>query len=166
VKVSYIQALLKDTNPYFVLVTRNPYAACYRAALGKARDMKNYAKFMTLEERVEICAQHWSNAMNCALEDSAKVNNFTTIRFEDVLQNPDETIQSLCDFLDLTYDEGMLPQEDQKIPFGSRFRDRWYPLRPDVNQRYLDEIPDRYVHIIEEYCKPIAQKFDYSPQLS
>ena len=32
VKVSFLQALLHDCHPIFVLVTRDPYASCQRAA--------------------------------------------------------------------------------------------------------------------------------------
>lgn len=166
VKVSYVAELLKDTNPYFVLITRNPYAACYRAALGKASDMKRYAAFLSLSERVELCAQHWANAMGCALEDKGKVAHFKVMRFEDFLNEPKDSLAELCSFLDLTYDDDMLPRAHHKVPFGSKYRDRWYPIRPDVNNQYLEDIPQRYIDKIAERCQPLAEGFGYSkPQI-
>lgn len=162
VKMSYVNALLKDTNPYFVLITRNPYAACYRAAKGKAGDMKRYASFLSLDERMEVCVQHWSNAMRCALEDRDKVSNFKAMRFEDFLREPRASLMTLCEFLDLPFLEDMIPSEHHQLPLGSKYRDRWYPLRTDVNKPYLEEIPDKYIAMVEKRCQPIAEHFGYS----
>ena len=159
----FIQALLGDADPYFVLITRNPYAACYRAALGKAIDMQRYAATMSLDERVAYCAQHWANAIGCALEDGPHVNRFKVMRFEDFLQNPEPSLRDLCAFLDLSFDEDMLPQPHHVIPLGSRFRDRWYPLKPDVNEPYLKKISPRHVDIIARRCEPLAQQLGYAP---
>ncbi|MDX1439071.1 MAG: sulfotransferase [Rubricoccaceae bacterium] len=161
VKLSLINEILKDSDPYFVLVTRNPYVACYRAAQGKALDMKRYAEHMSLEERVELCAQHWSNAMDAALNDGGAVKRFTTLRFEDVLASPSKQIQSLCDFLDIEFDDDMLPQPHHRIPFGSRFPDRWYPLRKDVNSRYLEQVPCALLKIIDQRCAETAHALGY-----
>ncbi len=163
VKMSYINSLLKDTNPYFVLITRNPYAAVYRAALGNAGDMKRYSKFMNLDERIEVCAQHWCNAMQAVLEDSVMVEHFLHLRFEDVLQESKEMISKLCDFLDLAFSEELLPQQHHDIPFGSKYKDRWYPLKPDVNNPYLEMIPEKHIGVISERCGHIAEKFGYFP---
>ena len=163
VKMSFVDALLKDTNPYFVLVTRNPYATIYRAATGKAGDMRRYAKYMNLDERVEVCIQHWLNTMKSIMEDKDKVSNFTWIRFEDMLRNPKETLLQLTQFLALPFLEDMIPAPHHKIPLGSKHRDRWYPLRPDVNERYLREIQEKYLRQIEKRCGAIAAEFGYHP---
>jgi hypothetical protein len=162
-KMSYINALLAGTEPHFILITRNPYASVYRAALGKAGDMKRYAEFLSLDERVRICAQHWRNAMRAVQEDREKVSHFTHLRFEDVLENPRESVQELCAFLKLPFREDMLPHPDHEFPLGSRYRDRWYPLRPEVNQPYLESIPNKYIALVDEHCQPLAEKWGYVP---
>jgi hypothetical protein len=163
VKMSYIDALLKDTEPYFLLITRNPYATCYRAAMGKAGDMRRYAKFMTLDERMDVCIQHWSNVMKCVLQDKDKVSHFAWMRFEDILQKPEAKIRELCDFLGLTFRESMIPHADDAIPLGTKYPQRWYPLRRDVNRKYLDEIPEKYIRMIESRCGTLARQFGYTP---
>jgi len=163
VKMSYVDALLKDTDPHFLLITRNPYATCYRAALGAAGDMRRYSKYMSVDERMEVCVQHWSNVMRCVLEDKDKVSHFKWMRFEDILHEPRNSLMELCHFLDLPFVEDMIPKAGDSIPFGSKYRDRWYPLRPDVNQKYLKSIPDKYISMIEERCGPIAEQFGYYP---
>jgi hypothetical protein len=165
VKLGLIHAILEDTDPYFVLLTRDPYVACYRAAQGKAIDMARYARFLTLRERVELCAQHWSNAMQCALEDGQKVQRFMSMRFENVLAQPETSLRSLCTFLDLSFDSDMLPQPYHRIPQGSRFPDRWYPLKTDINKRYLENIPTDLLAIIDARCGSLAEKLGYERPL-
>lgn len=160
-KMTYVNALLKDADPHFLLVIRNPYAACYRAAMGKAGDMKRYASFLSLDERVEVCAQHWSNTVHYILEDKDKVPHFRAYRFEDILCDPEKNMRDVCDFLQLPYDERLIPHENDVIPFGSTRIDRWYPLRPDVNKSYLEQIPQKYIDIIEARCGEFAAYFDY-----
>ncbi|MGD2071111.1 MAG: hypothetical protein PVI57_20750, partial [Gemmatimonadota bacterium] len=48
IKMRYVEALLSDANPFFVLVTRDPYASVYRAAT-KTEDMVRYARSMSLD---------------------------------------------------------------------------------------------------------------------
>jgi len=163
VKMSLINELLKDCNPYFIFVTRNPYASCYRAAIGKAGDMKRYAKFMSLDERIKICIEHWINSIKCIEEDKSKVKNFIHIRFEDFLKFPKEILKKICDFVKLEYSDDMLPQSYHRLPFGVRFKnEKWYPIRSDVNKRYLDEIYSKYIDMIYERCGKYAELYGYN----
>jgi len=160
-KIRYIASLLEGVRPRFVLITRNPYAACYRAAIGKAGDMERYAQFRDVEERVEVCSQHWANAMSYALRDGEQVEHFTWVRFEDILRRPEEKVRDLCGFLNLEFRDDLLPAPHHELPLGSKYRDRWYPLRPEVNKKYLENAPSKLLDVIEDRCKPIAQKFGY-----
>lgn len=161
-KIRYVSALLEDATPFFVLITRNPYAACYRAAIGKAGDMERYAEFMELDERVEVCSQHWANTMQYALRDGREVENFRWFRFEDILRNPQSQIKELCQFLELDFRNDLLPAPHHELPLGSRYRNRWYPLRPDVNEKYLEEVPPYLLEKIEHRCRDVADHFGYS----
>ena len=79
VKMSFINKLLEDCNPFFIFITRNPYATIYRAALGKAGDMKRYEKFLSFDERMRVCLEHWLNSIKCIEEDKGKVQNFMSM---------------------------------------------------------------------------------------
>lgn len=161
VKLSFINEILKDTDPKFILITRNPYAVCYRAPK-KAGGMKKIRNRFTYEELVDLAAQHWSNSMKYVLEDKDKVDNFLWLRFEDILLEPEKNMKKICDFVDLEYNNLMLPQLDDEIPFGSRFNKKWYPLRPNVNQKYLEKIEEKYIDIIDKHCSEYAKLFDYA----
>lgn len=162
-RMPYVNALLERTKPHFVLVTRDPYAACYRAAIGKAGDMARYASRMTLDRRMELCVQHWSNTMRVALADGKGLKRFYATQFESFLHDPETAVRELCDFTELSFQPVMVPSEGDTVPFGSRFRDRWYPLRENVNQRYLREAPERYLRLVENSCGPLARRLGYLP---
>lgn len=163
VKMGYIDALLKETRPHFVLITRDPYASCYRNAIGKANDMKRYAKKIDLETRFEVCLQHWINTMRCIEQDKDQVSAFKAMKFEDILTEPQERLRELCRFLDMPFDEEMVPSPNHSVPFGSRFPDRWYPMRPDVNQRYLAELPEKFERQIVDRAGDLAASYGYHP---
>lgn len=163
VKLGYVDALLRDLRPHFVLITRDPYASCYRNAIGGARDMQRYSKDLDLDARFEICVQHWCNSMRCVEEDGGQVHALARMRFEDFLVDPRGSLERLCSFLGLPFAEAMVPAEDQRVPFGSRFRERWYPLKVDVNDRYLDALPEDYEHKLVERLGQRAANFGYLP---
>lgn len=166
VRMSYVNALLVDVNPHFVLITRDPYASCYRNALGGAYDIRRYAKKHDLDTRFEICLQHWHNSMTCVEQDREQLSAFTIMKFEDFLIDPRSSLESLCRFLDIPFMEDMVPAPGHKIPFGSRFPDRWFPLKADVNQRYLAELPRRFEEKIRDRAGDLAAAYGYhSPSL-
>lgn len=163
VKVSFISKLLQDNNPLFIYLTRNPYASIYRAALGKAGDMKRYSNFLSLKERFQICLEHWRNTAKAIEEDKEKVPRFKQVAFEHLLMRPEAVLRDICEFVGLNYSENLLPQPHHKLPLGTRYEERWYPLRPDVNNRYLNEIPKEYVCMIKEECGELAERYGYLP---
>lgn len=157
VKVSFLNALLDGCEPYFILITRNPYALCYRAA---TRILHHHA--MPYEEKLRQAAQHWANSMQLALADGETINNFTTLRFEDFLNNPEIELKKLCEFVDVSYSPAMLPQPNDQLPFGGAQDNKWYPLRTDVNDKYLSLLTKKDVEIINERCETLADHFGYS----
>ncbi len=165
VKVSFINELLKSYKPKFILITRNPYASCHRAAIGRAGDMERYKKILSHKERLELCAQHWTNSMKCALEDKEKENvKMIIVRFEDILREPEKNLKKICEFSELDFRKDMLPQPEHKIPLGTRFKDRWYPLRPDVNKKYLDKLDGEIISVINKHCEKLVERFGYTPK--
>lgn len=160
VKVSFLNKILKDCDPKFILVTRNPYVVCYRAP-EKAGGMKKIRDEFSFKGLVELAAQHWSNSMKYALEDKFKVDNFLTVKFEDVLREPEKNMKKICDFTELDFNEDMLPQPEHEIPFGSRYYKKWHPLRPGVNRKYLKRIKRKHIEVIDRYCKDYAELFGY-----
>ncbi|MBN1224349.1 MAG: sulfotransferase [Candidatus Aminicenantes bacterium] len=163
VRVPMITALLRGHDPKFILIVMNPYSLCYKAAMGKAADMKRLQNRLSFEKRLEVCAQHWSNSMQCALDHRA--TGMKIVRFEDLLRDPACMMREICEFVELSFDEDLLPQPHHRIPLGSRFLDRWYPLEPERDRGYLEQIRKSELDILESRCGKLAEELGYGTNL-
>lgn len=165
VRVSLINALLASHEPHFVLVTRNPYAICYRAAIEKTA-LSRLSR--TPEERLQLATEHWANSFHCALRDFAEVEHWHIVRFEDVLRDPETHMRELCNFVGLTFHDSMLPAPEDTFPLGatgsSSGDKKWYPLRPEVNAKYLTCLQSWMVDILNERVAELAHEWQYTPE--
>lgn len=163
VKLSFINEIIKEYAPFFIHITRNPYAMIYRAALGIPVDMKRASKFLNFSEKLDIVSEHWLNSVKAVEEDKKHIQNFKTIKFEDFLQNPEEQIKGLCNFVKINYTNNMLPKKQHKLPIGTKDRMKWYPINPHINKKYLDEIPVDVCKKIHLKIGNYAEKYNYFP---
>ncbi len=165
VRLSLVNALLAPYNPHFILVTRNPYAVIYRAAT-RVHSVKRTAS--SLEERLRLAAQHWANSFRCALEDAFEVKHFFIVRFEDLLKEPERWLKEICSFTGLSFIYEMLPAPEHRIPIGStgsaRGDHKWYPLRPNVNQPYLESLEPWMIELIDAIAGDLARQWEYTPE--
>lgn len=162
VRVGLIHELLKDSNPRFVLVPREPYVSVYRAASGKAGDMRLLQRSMPLWRRVQLCAEHYANSMRALFADCDQQGiDLLTIRFEQLLADPETELQRVCRFVGLDFLHDMLPAAHHRLPLGSRYRDRWYPLRIDVNQPYEQRIDDFVLREVNRHCGEVIERLGY-----
>ena len=163
VRLSLVARLLAEYRPRFVLVTRNPYAMCYRAAV-VATPLSRLD--LSLRERMELAAQHWANSYRCAIADGRAVPALT-VRFEDVLHRPEESLRAICSHVELDFRPSMLPAKGDRLPLGSTGSSRgdakWYPLRTDVNRRYLGRLEDWMVTCVATFAGSLASRWGYTP---
>jgi hypothetical protein len=161
VRVGLVAELLRDCQPRFVLVTRDPFAMCWRAVQKVAGMVR-----LDLEERekVRLAAQHWKNTMETALNECGDAP-LAWWRFEDFLAGPERVIREICAFAELDFDPAILPGPEDRIPFGSMYdafdRSKWYPIRPPVNRPYLETIPAWAVEEVASSCGELVAKFGY-----
>jgi hypothetical protein len=162
VRVGFIHALLKDSSPRFVLVPRDPYISVYRAAAGKAADMRRLAATMPLPRRVELCAEHYGNSMRAALADCDQDGiDLLIVPFEQLLHEPEGVLRHVCRFVELDFSPDMLPAAGHWLPWGSRYRDRWYPLRTDVNEPYEKHVDDFVIDVVNQHCGDVIERLGY-----
>ncbi|OGV51865.1 MAG: hypothetical protein A2X49_03600 [Lentisphaerae bacterium GWF2_52_8] len=164
IEMPFVHEMIRECDPHFILVTRNPYAMCHRVA-GKyyMNKRKNNLPF-NYEKSIKLCAQHWRNSYSIALADKIHVPHFTMIRFEDFLAKPEETIRELCNFCGLSFEPDMMPAPSQKHSIFNSMTGRWYPLRSDANQSYLKELDSLAKITIKNECDELACLFGYSPE--
>lgn len=159
VKVSFLARLLEDHDPKFVLVTRNPYAMCQRAVERVLTSVESVA------ERRRLAAEHWCNSMQCALRDGQGRDGFETVRFEDFLLEPRATLGLIDDIVEMGLKPSLLPSRGDRLPLGRADQgEKWFPLRPNVNAKYLDFLDDDVVRVVDERCGQLATRFGYSPE--
>jgi hypothetical protein len=62
----------------------------------------------------------------------------------------------------------MLPGPNHRFPLGSTGSSRgdrkWYPLRPDANRRYLEELEPWMLDLVEPIVGPLASRWQYMPE--
>lgn len=156
-KIPLIRKALDGHNPKFIAIIRNPYVACYRGALKKgALSNENIAA----EFKIKITAEHWNNTLN-ALQES-KDDDVKIYRIEDILLNFEEKLFEIAAFTELDLREEHFPNANDVIPYGSKRRERWFPLRKDINSKYLRELTPKAKEIIENICGDNIKKFGYS----
>jgi hypothetical protein len=156
-KLPLLAEYLRDCEPFFVLVVRNPYTWCHRAVL---RKRPSYRISLGAEEELRVAAEHWSNSYGIALDDARRIPDVTAVRFEDFVADAEGTIRRLCAFLGLEFESAMVPQPDQALPFATLPGDRkWYPLFADP---WLTEVTERTAEIVASRCGPYARRFGYT----
>ncbi len=161
VKISYIDRLLEGANTKFIFVTRNPYALCYRAPL-KSKSMKKMSDYFSRMDKIRIAAEHWRNSAESVIDDKQKGCRVMHVRFEDVLNETAKYTKKLCHFIEVPFDDSMLPSSSDVFPLGSKRRKRWHPIRQDVNEKYLRKISRKEAELVAGALSGIEKKFGYS----
>ncbi len=162
-KIRLVNELIRDLNPHFVLITRNPYVACYRAASGKALDMRRYSDLLKFGERLKICSSHWKNAIGNAIKDGEKIDNFMITKFENVIKNTKKEMENICNFLGIEFSERMIPSKNDEVPLGTRFEGKWYPIRRNVNKKYYGLIGSNHIEMVDNKVGKLARRLNYEP---
>jgi len=156
VRISYLDALLADCDPFFVLVVRSPYTTCVRAI---QRKPPSWRTVPPRDEQVTIAAQHWENAHRIALDDGAQTGRFAAVRFEDFLRDPEAMVRAICNTVGLRYDPSLVPRAGDRLPFATLPTDtKWYPLRSDVPVAELDA---HHLEIVDARCGQLARRLAY-----
>ena len=110
-----------------------------------------------------LCIQHWRNSIQSVREDMSRQGiRVWIVQLEEILNSPRDRILELRDFAELEFSEDMLPQKNQQVPFGSHYRDRWFPLRRNVNAAYRGRISKKDMEIVENLCGQLAEDLGYT----
>jgi hypothetical protein len=163
VRLSLVNKLLEGCQPRFMLITRNPYAICYRAAFVATPISK---LDLSPQKKLRLAAQHWRNSFRCAIEDAHEVDHCMTLRFEDFLKEPEKWLREISQFAQLEYLPSMLPAPEHRIPLGSTGSSmgdhKWYPLRCNVNHLYLKQLEPWMMEIIDNSVRALTKQWNYS----
>ncbi|MDF3820164.1 sulfotransferase [Leptospira sp. 96542] len=113
-------------------------------------------------------ARHWRKLATLAFHYSKSIPNNIIVKYEDLILNPKETIQSICDFVGIEFDEKLLNTEEitdggnKKWTQNSTFNEKESAgfNKQSVN-RWMDkiELSDRLA--MEYLCSPEMRLMGY-----
>lgn len=160
---SYIN-LLSSLFPQavFIHIIRDPRDAAV-SLLGK------YAQ---REFHVDIffAARNWVRRIQRARRDGLSLGrqHYYEIHYEDLIQNPEENIRLICNFIEEDFHPAMLNHSglaQELIPEESHFFDQVRePIHNQRVGRWRKELPDRDVRLVEFICGDLMRSCGYSPE--
>jgi hypothetical protein len=159
IQIPYVARMLDDARPRFVLLARDPYAACARAAAkeyGPARG----AFLSSPEERLACAVEHWSNSYRLALEAGRTVP-LLVVRYEDFLADPAGEVRRICEFAELEFSPELVPAAGQTPPLGSVEPDKWYPLKRSENTHYTRDADPRLIRALAVRAADVIEALGY-----
>jgi len=160
IQLPYLARMLEGCNPRFILVARNPYAACARAV------SKEYtaARGGYLEDdraaRISCAVEHWSNSYRLALEASSDLP-MHLVRYEDFLEDPERIVREMCEFAELRFTPAQVPAAGQRVPEGSVEPEKWFPLKQGENVRYLEALEPDLVNALHARAGDLIERLGY-----
>jgi len=93
VQIPYVAGMLEDTDPHFLLLTRNPYVWCRRTVF-KDLSRKGTAVELTREQRIRCAVEAWHNSYRLALESQGS-QKMLLVRSEDFVADPESVVRRI-----------------------------------------------------------------------
>lgn len=160
IQVPYVARMLEGCDPHFVVASRNPYVTCARAVEKEYGPERGGYFGDDVELRMRCAVEHWANSYRLALACRDEVP-MLTVRYEDFLANPAAIIRQVDEFAGLPFEERQVPGPGQAMPLGSIDHQKWYPILPADNDRYLDQISPTLVRMLNERAADVIEELGY-----
>lgn len=133
-------------DSYFIQMIRNPYAVCASALKKNFHGANSIQKMYVL---LQYC-YYWNWIANSGNEREKRDNKYLVISFESLIQEPIMTVEKICQFLGVDFEEQMMEVEkvnssfEQKYSVGKSFSTDAI----DVWRSYLNDTQKRIVNVI------------------
>jgi hypothetical protein len=142
------------TPAYFIHITRNGYAVAEGI-----RRKTNPARWQNEQfgERYPIacCAEQWKATEELIRSQSAGLEHYHALSYEDLSQSPEQEIQKVIDFLGLPREAGLI--EKEVLVHGER--------RPisNLNRQSIDNLSSEDIAEIGQVAGELLARYDYTP---
>ncbi|MCA9246601.1 MAG: sulfotransferase [Planctomycetales bacterium] len=119
------------------------------------------------EEPMAVCALWWRDLVLAAQRDAIAIGKHTyfEVRYEQLVGNPSESVQELCKFLDLPYDERMLSSFGAKTEPALRDRSAksaWLPPTPGLRD-WRTQFHPREKELFQALAGDLLEHLGYEP---
>ena len=104
----------------------------------------------------------WVQATRAALE-LAEHPRVTLVRYEDLVQNPEPTVRTLCGLLGLSYDPAMLDVAQVNSSHQSSAGGARKGMHTDSIDRWRLALTGAETAVTEQICGPLMRRFGYQP---
>ncbi len=157
-KLPLLDAMFPDAK--IVVQTRDPFVLCWREATHD--NYQYWRKKPPFERRLELAAQQWRNTYRTLSEDlEALEKDAVTIKFEDLIADPERELRRATTHVQLDYHDDMIPQAHHTLPLGSGETSKWYPIRSDVNRKYEEKMTEEARSIVFRELDGIGERYGY-----
>lgn len=121
------------------------------------------SKARRAQKKLMLAAQEWveSTALGIHYEGTLGSNCYKLVRYEDLLQQPEQTARELCDFLGLSFDAAMLES-------GEAQENAYVKSTLDIGKidGYKKRLSTGALRNIERLQAPLLQRFGYELHFS
>ncbi len=129
VRMTWLQKVFP--NSYFIGVVRNAYAV--------TEGIRRKGK-----KSVERGAHHWNLVNKIMVNDAKLVDNFITIRYEDVVEKPQESLHNIANFIGLDIDDFKMEMRQHIRNFNSESISRLSKSDIETIQSIAEEMLEYY----------------------
>lgn len=159
--VRYYELLKRTyTNSRFIVVIRDPRAVVN--SLKKSEVHRSNAYFG---------AKRWKNDVVKGVELKQKyVDDVLEVKYEDLVRTPKDSLERICDFLDIKFEEQMLHYyKKTHFDFGGYHqkihKNIHKPLDKDRIDAWKTELNNKEINLIEDITGDLARKFGYKIEI-
>lgn len=148
-------------NARIIVQVRDPYVLCWREATHE--NYQYWNKKPPFEQRLELAAQQWRNTYRTIAQDLEDLGKESiTIHFEKLINEPEGELKRATRHAQIAYHDDMVPREHHTLPLGSGEAFKWYPIRPDANRKYEEEMTEDARSTIHREIDGVGERFGYA----
>lgn len=144
-----VRWLQKHFSPaYFVAIVRNGYAVS--EGIMRKADPKHLRDSWPIGQ----CAHQWMRSNEMLLDDAPHLERLLWVRYEDLVANPLEELNRICDFIGLPHYLGFDPKKSFLI------HERNDPVK-DMNQASISRLSSAQIHEVNRVAGQCLVRFNY-----
>lgn len=157
--IYYYNEILNTFKPAKVIITiRDPRATAYSELVKKNIKALGLAPFSLM---TFIARYNTTYYLVEKIKKKIGTNNVLVVRYEDIVLTPEKTIKSICEFMQIDFDESMLNIGVFNSSFGDKYQ-KDKNFNAENIDRWKKELSPDIISKIEKNCSSILNKYNYS----
>ena len=155
------QILERFRQAKFLITMRDPRAIlAAQIALEKTRKTREFS--------VYYCVSHWLQAAQLALRAERREISGIVTRYEDLVVDPAAPMQRVCDFLEISFDPGVVlnPTKAGRFWPGNSATEREFTeVSRERAASWENELSMDEIGWVEWHCRELMPHFGYAPRM-